>query len=60
VEEIRKSNLVIRGMQETDTEQDVESIVEMMKEVFHMDFARNVEKMERMGRLVEGRQLEAK
>jgi hypothetical protein len=27
----------------------------MITEVFHMDFARNVEKIERIGRSVEGR-----
>jgi hypothetical protein len=51
----RKVIWLYMGMQETDAKQDVESVVEMMTEVFHMDFARNVEKMERIGRLVEGR-----
>jgi hypothetical protein len=54
--ERRKGNLVIYGMQETGNEQDVESVVEMMTEVFHMNFARNVKKMILIGRLVEGRE----
>jgi hypothetical protein len=53
--ERRKCNLVIHGMPETDAEQDVGCVVEMMDEVLHMDFTRNVDKVERIGRLVEGR-----
>jgi hypothetical protein len=53
--ERRKCNLVIHGMPETDAEQDVGCVVEMMDEVLPMDFTRNVDKVERIGRLVEGR-----
>jgi hypothetical protein len=53
--ERRKCNLVIPGMPETDAEQDVGCVVEMMDEVLHVDFTRNVDKVERIGRLVEGR-----
>jgi hypothetical protein len=53
--ERRKCNLVNHGMPETDAEQDVGCVVEMMDEVLHMDFTRNVDKVERIGRLVEGR-----
>jgi hypothetical protein len=49
-----KCSLVIDVMPETDAEQDVECVVEMMAEVLHMDFTRNVDKVERIGRLVEG------
>lgn len=47
-----KGNLIIHRMSETDVEQDVEAIAEMLTNVMHMDFARNVEKTERIGRLV--------
>jgi hypothetical protein len=47
--ERRKCNLVIHGMPETDAEQDVGCVVEMMDEVLHMDFTRNVDKVERIG-----------
>jgi hypothetical protein len=53
--ERRKCNLVIHGMPETDAEQDLGCVVEMMDEVLHMDFTRNVDKVERIGRLVEGK-----
>jgi hypothetical protein len=53
--EKRKCSLVIHGIPETDVEQNVECVVEMMVEILHMDFARNVDKVERIGRFVEGR-----
>jgi hypothetical protein len=53
--ERRKCYLVIHGMPETDAEQDVECVMEVMDDVLHIDFTRNVEKVERIWRLVEGR-----
>jgi hypothetical protein len=40
-------------MPETDAEQDMECVMEMMDDVLHMDFTRNVDKVERLGRSVE-------
>ena len=53
--ERRKCNLVIHGMPEIDAEKDVESVIEIMTEVLHMDFTGNVDKMQRIGRLVDGK-----
>jgi hypothetical protein len=38
-----KGNLIIHRMSETDVEQDVEAIAEMLTNVMHMDFAQDVE-----------------
>jgi hypothetical protein len=54
--ERRKCKLVIHGMSETDAEQDMECVMEVMDNVLHMDFTRNVDKVERIRRLVEGKQ----
>lgn len=49
-----KDNLIIRGMPETDAEQDVNAVAEMLTNAMHMDSARNVENTERIGKFVEG------
>jgi hypothetical protein len=53
--ERRKCSLVIHGMPESDAEQDMECMVEMMDEVLHMNFTRKVDKVVAIGRLLERR-----
>jgi chromosome condensin MukBEF ATPase and DNA-binding subunit MukB len=53
--ERRKCNLVIHGMPEIDAEKDVDSVMEIMTDVLHIYFTGNVDKMQRIGRLVEGK-----
>jgi hypothetical protein len=48
-------NLVVHGMPEIDAEKNVECLLEIMTYVLHMNFTRNVDKMQRIGRLVEGK-----
>lgn len=42
-------------MPETDAEEDMACVVQMMNEVLHIDCTWNVDKVERMGRLAEGK-----
>jgi hypothetical protein len=53
--ERRKGNLIIHGVPEADAEEDVEFVIELMTEGLKMDFTRNVDKVMRIGRLVDGK-----
>jgi hypothetical protein len=48
--ERRKMNLVIHGVPETDAEQDIGQIEEILASGLHMDFDRHVEKVMRIGK----------
>ena len=50
----RKLNIVIHGVIETDAEQDIDYVAEIIGEGLHMDFERHVVKTMRIGRLTEG------
>lgn len=49
--ERRKMNLVIHGVPETDAEQDIEQVAEILGMGLHMDFERHVASMVRIGKL---------
>jgi len=48
-------NIVIHGVPDIDAEKDTESVEEIFTEGLHMDYERHIEKMMRIGRLMEGR-----
>ena len=51
--ERRKLNLVFHGVPETDAEQDIEQVAEILGTGPHMDFDRHVSSMYRIGKLDE-------
>jgi len=53
--ERRKGNVVIHGVPELDAEKDMEQVLDIFGKGLHLDFERHVEKMHRIGKLVEGR-----
>lgn len=53
--ERRKCNLIIHGVPEADAEQDVEAVIEVFGQGLKLDFGRHVDKMLRIGRLVEAK-----
>jgi chromosome segregation ATPase len=53
--ERRKMNLVIHGVPETDAEQDIKAVSEILGTGLHMDFERHVVSVMRIGRIDENR-----
>jgi len=53
--ERRKLNLVIHGVPESDAEQDIDQIAEILATGLHMDFERHVDKVMRIGKFDENK-----
>ena len=53
--ERRKDNIIIHGVPETDAEQDIDEVAEMFGTGLKLDFDRHMDKMHRIGKLVEGK-----
>lgn len=53
--ERRKGNVVIHGVPELDAENDMESVLDVFEKGLHLDFERHVERMHRIGKIVEGK-----
>lgn len=53
--ERRKGNLIIHGVPESNAEKDIDEVAKILGEGLKLDFTRHVDKMERIGREVEGR-----
>jgi hypothetical protein len=53
--ERRKMNLVIHGVPETDAEQDIEQVAEILGTGLHMDFERHVATLVRIGKFEENK-----
>ncbi len=53
--ERRKMNLIFHGVPETDAEQDIEQVAEILSTGLHMDFDRHVSTVYRIGRMEENK-----
>jgi len=53
--ERRKDNIIIHGVPETDAEQDIDEVAEMFGTGLKLDFDRHMDRMHRIGKLVEGK-----
>jgi hypothetical protein len=53
--ERRKMNIVIHGVQESNTEKDIVTVTDILGKGLHMDFARHVDSVTRIGKFTEGK-----